>query len=479
MEYYPQMGRREVQAIKEFKGLATTDKFTTNESYATVAKNLDADNFPAMKTRAKRMRYATNMVATATGIQGLFRYKGTGASNTFDMVLCVNGGDIYKHESNQWTKIYENGLPASSTAPIATYDWYMALFDVSGATNIIMSNGTTGAFYRYDGTSVTTFTPGIASGISFPNYITEHENRLFAAVENRLHCSAFRLYTDWTSVNETSVIYTDLTDGEVINGLYSGQDRLLVFKPNNMYELFGVEPLDFRLVKVAEDIGIINGKCVTNLGGVTYFLHTTGLYAYTGGRPRRISDIVQKYIDAIPTSRHKDCFVGTDGKRLFVNLGSDILLVWHSEYNVWNEWTGFNARCMMSGKDLHLFGGTDSNTYGFNLPHASETAVSFTWVSNALNTGLLARRIRINRMWLTSDIVDATIHVYVSNKPTGDLSTDWTEVKMITGSGMTSVKTVIQTLIAANAKTIRIKLSGAGDCTIHELLRESRIFPLV
>lgn len=476
MEYYPQMGRRNVNVMKEFRGLATTDKFTTNESYATVSKNLDADSFPAMKTRPKRMRYATNMEVTATGIQGLFRYKGTGASNTFDMVLAVNGGDIYKHESNQWTKIYDIGLPASSTAPIATYDWYMALFDVSGATNIIMSNGTTGALYRYDGTTVTTFTPGIASGIHFPNYITEHENRLFAAIENRVHCSAFRLYTDWTSVEETAVIYTDLTDGEVINGLYSGQDRLLVFKPNNMYELFGVDKSDFRLVKVAEDIGIINGKCVTSLGGVTYFLHTTGVYAYTGGRPRRMSDVVQKYIDAIPANQQKNCFVGTDGKRLFVNLGNDVMLVWHSEYNVWNEWTGFNARCMMSGKDVHLFGSTDSNTYGFNLPHASETSVPFTWTSTAINTGLLSQRHRINRMWLTSDIQNATFHIYLSKKPTGE---EWTEVTMINETGFNQVKRVIPTTTIANAKVIRIKIQGAGDCTIHELIRESRIYPLV
>ncbi len=133
----------------------------------------------------------------------------------------------------------------------------------------------------------------------------------------------------------------------------------------------------------------------------------------------------------------------------------------------------------MSGKDLYLFGSTDSNAYGFNLPHASETNVPFTWTSTAINTGLLNQRHRINRMWLTSDVQSATFHVYLSNKPSGDASSDWTDVTMINETGFNQVKRVIPTTTIANAKVIRIKIQGAGDCTIHELIRESRIFPLV
>jgi hypothetical protein len=208
------------------------------------------------------------------------------------------------------------------------------------------------------------------------------------------------------------------------------------------------------------------------------------VYEYTGGRPRKISDIVRGYFDKLPKSRHKDCFVGTDGTRLFVNLGTDqqgvdSILVWHSVYNVWYEWSAFNARCMLSGQDLYLFGSKNSNVYGLNiLPGINdEQTVGFTWISQPLNTGLLAQRMRMNRLWLTSDL-NGTIHVYISKKPTGNQPSDWTEVKMINGNGLQNVKTVIRTIVESNAKSIRLKIEGAGDCTIHEIIRELKGFPL-
>lgn len=463
-----------MQVMKEFKGLSTSEKLTLNEEYATVAKNFDADNYPAMTVRPLRKRYGTGLPNAAQGVQGIFNYKGF-----TQHLIAISGSHVYRYDNGVWTDIHSLfGLPTTSTSPSATNDVYGTLFEAEGGTNLIFTTGSSGTFFRYDGTNVTSFVPGVVSGTSivFPNYVTEHENRLFCAVENRIHCSAFRLYNDWTSVQETSVIYTDTTDGESINGLFSGQDRLIVFKPNQMYELFGVDKTDFRLVKVADDIGIVNGKCVTNLQGITYLMHTSGVYAFTGGRPRKISGVVQKYFDGMDIAYKSQCFLQTDGKRLFANLGNDRMLVWHSEYNVWYEWSGFQARCMYADGSFVLFGSVNDNIYGFT-GIADETVVGWEYITKPMNTGLLPQRLRIKRLWLTSEL-DGTFHVYLSTKESGNASSDWTEVQMVNSTVLNRVRTVIPTTVAANANVLRMKLLGAGQCTIHEITRESQSFPL-
>jgi hypothetical protein len=468
------MRRKNVQVMKEFKGLSTMEKMTMNEDYATVARNFDADNYPVMTVRQLRKRYGTGLPNSAQGVQGIFKYKGA-----TQQLIAIIGSHVYRYDNGVWTDIHSLvGLPTTSTAPIATNDVYGTLFISGEGTNLIFTTGSSPSFFRYDGTTVTSFTPGVVTGMStvFPSYVTEHENRLFCAVENRVHCSAFRLYNDWTSVAETSVIYTDLTDGEYINGLYSGQERLLVFKPNQMYELFGVDKSDFRMVKVAEDIGIVNGKCVTNLQGVTYFMHTTGVYAFGGGRPRKISGVVQKYFDAMDIAYKNQCFLQTDGKRLFANIGNDRILVWHSEYNVWYEWNGFQSRCMYSDGHFILFGSVNNNIYGFT-GITDETVVGWEYITKPMNTGILSQRLRLKRLWLTSEL-NGTFHVYLSIKESGNASSDWSEVQMVNSTVLNRVRTVIPTTIASNANQLRMKLLGAGQCTIHEITRESQSFPL-
>jgi hypothetical protein len=240
-----------------------------------------------------------------------------------------------------------------------------------------------------------------------------------------------------------------------------------------MYELFGVDKSDFRMVKVAEDIGIVNGKCVTSLQGVTYFMHTTGVYAFGGGRPRKISGVVQKYFDAINSAYKNQCCLQTDGKRLFANIGYDQMLIWHSEYNVWYEWNGFLPRCMYSDGHFILFGSVNGNIYGFT-GITSETSVRWEYITKPMNTGILSQRLRLKRLWLTSRL-SGTFSVYLSKT---ESAADWSEVQTVNSTGLNQVRTVIPTTIAANSNHLRMMLLGEGQCTIHEITRESQSFPL-
>ena len=477
MIYYPPMGRKSVEVMKDFRGVSTLDAFTMNESYATVAKNLDADDYPAMKTRKARKKYGTGIVSGLKGIQGIYLYRSLYQANQTVQEIAICNANVYVKDNQTWTEIFSYDLDPNSSAPVATKDWNGTLFDVNGVTNLVLSPGTSPGMFRYNGTSLIAFDPQIAEGILFPKYVTAHGERLYAAVGNSVHASAIANGLDWTTPETTwSSGDTGITDGEMINGLHAGQEKLLIFKPNNMYELYGDLPENYRIIKIAEGIGLINHKCIVDMQGITYFLHTTGIYAYTGGRPRRISDLIQKYIDNMSKAELGDCSIGTDETRLFVQLPQGIMLVWHSEYNVWYEWDGFYARCMLSGNGNILFGSNDSNVYGFT-GSTDETSVAWEWVSKPINTGLLPQRLRLNKMWLTAKLESGLIDVYISKQPSGN--SDWVKIDTVTALQLVNKKTVINTSVAANAKVLRLKLSGAGMCTIYEILRESKAFPLV
>lgn len=472
MNFYPPIGRKNMAVNSTFKGLSTLDPYQIAESYATVAKNLDADGYPAMKTRSPLCLFGTEVAyGNTTGIQGIFRYR----NGAITELIAVAKGRIYKYSGTSWTELFNmSGLP-NPTSPIATNDVYAANF-VQG---IVFSTGASPVMYLYNGSTVTSFTPAILgpSPTTFQNFVSEYKSRLFVAVGNQIFHSAIRLYNDWTSTGDggSGSFNTDINDGEDINGMIAGNSRMIVFKPNNMYEIYG-DSIPFSAVKVTDRLGAVNGKCMVNLDGVTYFMHTTGVYAYAGGRPRRISDNVVGYFNGWTDTKKKQAFVGTDGTRLFCNLGDDRMLVWNSEYNVWYEWTNFQARCMLS-ETSPMFGTTTDKIKAFE-GIGLETNVAWEWVSKPINTGVLTQKWRINKLWLTLDTgLASDINVYITKSGGGS---DWTLLRTITGTAQQqNVRVPINTGTAANAKVMRIRLTGNGACTVHEIVRESRIFPIV
>lgn len=475
MEYFSFMGRKNLQVLKEFKGLTTMDKYTANEGYATVAKNLDADLFPAMTVRPT----VAQVGATSPSFVAV-----AGITRSFDagQFRLTYGFSALE----QKIYMYSYGTPPlwSSIAPTINTAFLTGFADIDyavwndkvyvvriPAVGVTLSGLPT--MFSLDGNA--------SSTIAIPAHfhaIETYDNRFFGAYGNKLYVSDYGLPNDFTSPNVTDEIELGSNNDDIITALKAGNGKLTIFRRNSMYELFGNTPANFSAVEVAKDIGCVNHKSVATLEGVTYFLDKKGVYAYTGGRPRKISEVVDGYFDRVNWNLNNfaKCSVETDGKRLFVSLGDDVLLVWHSVYNVWYEWNGLNVKSMMFNANNISFLSTNGLVYEYG---ASNNAIAWEWVSKPFNTGALAQRLRFNRLWLTADMTTGVlVHAYISKKETGNQASDFDYVQNFNGTALTNVRIPIRTTVAPNAKVLRLKLSGVGQVTIHELIREARVLPL-
>src|SRR5690606_19805254 len=124
-------------------------------------------------------------------------------------------------------------------------------------------------------------------------------------------------------------------------------EHLLTFFPGSVYELYGTGPDDYRMIRIAEDIGLLSDQCVATVGGVIYWADDNGIYRYTGGsRPRKDFSLpVQHYIDNMNKEYKHKCCAGTDGKRLYISLpyGStqepNVTLQYDPEFSgIWYVW---------------------------------------------------------------------------------------------------------------------------------------------
>lgn len=456
-------------AQKMFKGENRLDKFSIEDTFATESKNLSSYGFPAMKTRPG---YSLLGSAFAARILGLALWKQS-------ELHAISNANWYKWDGAAWGTSLLAGISTSLPWSFCNFKGGFADY------NLIATNGS--MIKKYDGTTVS----NLANAPAGANYVDTHDNRIYFAVGNFIHYSALRLGEDWTDTDPyvgAGAEPIESAAGEDIVGLKAGAGHIVAFLPNSTHELYGTGPDDFRLIVVAEDIGLISNQCVVNIAGVLYWLHETGLYRYTGGsRPKKDFSLpIQYYIDGInQTHKAKSC-AGTDGKRLYVSIPygastePNITIEYDPEFSgifyVWEDFTPLHFANSPStwyqgdsaGKVMEMGGTTDNGT-----------AIAWNWISVPFGSRLLAAQgLRWYKMWLLATVpIGSTCSIYLSKLAEGD--TDWTLVKTLTPSAsLQKQKAIIPVSSAANAGYIRIKFEGTGPVEIHEFDRQHRDMPM-
>ena len=471
MELWPVIKSRPPITISEFAGVNRQDAFSISPKEATTIKNLTSTKYPALSVKPG---YSLLGTAIGTKILGLGVWKDT------ELHAVFNDSTWRKWTGAAWSAALASGL--STTA-----EWSFCNFQGNLAgINLIGSNGVD-AIKRYDGAAVSNLTTAPAGG----NFIEQHDNRLYCAVGNQLKFSTLRVADDWTTVNgndsDPGTIVIETNNGETINGLKAGSGHIIVGKPSTCHELYGTSPSDFRKIDVAEDIGLINNKCVVNLGGITYFLDDTGIYQYSGGsRPdKKFSFRVQKYIDDINQTAKGTSCMGTDGLKLYVAIpvtsstAPDTILVFDPEYKTWNVWKDETPLFFAKMGANWYVGNVSGQVYQRTGTTANGTAISWNWVSKPFSAKSLAQKIRWYRAWIVANIpVGSTVSVYLSKLDTGD--SDWTLVSTVTAAAtLDDTRLGIPTTTVANAQWIRVKIEGTGPCEIKEFTRDEQVMPLV
>lgn len=468
---WPNIRKREPsRGIRKFQGVSKLDRYAISETYSPDTINRTINENGEFTTRPG---YTVLGEAAGTRCLGLGVWKDTQLHAVFD--------------DGTWRKW--NVSDVSEWITLATgldtvAEWTFTNFKGSlSQISLIGTNGVDSARY-YDGTTVAVLS-GVPAGA---NYITSYADRLWAAVGNELHASAYRIGTDWTTVNgdDADSWYTDLetTSGETINGIVPGMQKLIITKPSSTHKLMGYAPSDYTMQLVTESTGQFNNKSGLTLEGWLYQIDDTGFYRYAGGiAPERdFSQQVADYFGRISAAGKALSSLGTDGVRVYASFavsGSvpDTMLVYDPKTNTFFEWNDISAvQFAQMGTDFYIgdaagrvlkLGGTTDNG----------EEIEWYWTSIPYTGASMAQGVRFTRMWATVDLpVGSTMGIALSKSPT---VSDWVNVGSLTAASDIQRKAVyVASNIVTNANQLRYKAYGTGPCNLHEVAWDQIDMPI-
>lgn len=448
-------------SIKTFRGESGLDKFSIEENFAIETKNLSANDYPAMETRPG---FTLVGGARPNRISGLGSWKDS-------ELQAISSGNWYRYRENSWNSL-ASGLSTSARWSFCNFKGKYSNFHLLG------SNGVD-PVKKYNGTSVTNL-----SGAPLGNYVDTHDGRVYLAIDNTVRFSALNDAEDWTDVDPyvgSGTIRINDERGRDIIGMKAGSEHLLAFFPNATYELFGTGPDDFRMIRVADDIGLISNQCVVSVNGVLYWADVNGIYYYTGGaRPRKDFSLpVQKYIDGINKDYLHKCSAGTDGQRFYLSIPygnatePNVTLVYDPEYSgSWYVWRNMNQLSFIRSNNEFYFGDVAGRVCRVGGATDNGAPIEWSWVSVPFG-GTNANNIKLYKLWVIADVpIGSTFNVLLSDSDRGD---DWTLAQSIVPkSNLQKQRIIVPVQHVSNALHFRIKLEGTGYVKIHEIVRTTR-----
>lgn len=123
--------------------------------------------------------------------------------------------------------------------------------------------------------------------------VTTYAGRLFGCRKNQIRASAYDDVYDWDHNKEME----DLTQRAYLKNIpvqtyftacTTYKNHAIFFTEDEMYELYGDNPLEFELIKIA-DVGCVNRHSVCQCDGTLYFISREGIYSYNSAMPKKIS----------------------------------------------------------------------------------------------------------------------------------------------------------------------------------------------
>jgi hypothetical protein len=451
------------RTLREFKGVNLLDAFGINPAYSPHATNTSSALAPALSVKPG---FSSLGAPIGTTVLGLAVWKNQ------ELHAVFNDGTWRKLVGSTWTTL-KTGL--STTAVWSFVNFKGGFTD----TNLIGANGIVAL--RYDGATV----QPLANAPTGLNYVTQHDNRVYGAVGNRIAYCGIDLAEEWTVVgrrddSSPGTIPKETYTGENINGISAGAGHATIFFPSSSWELYGTSFSDYQVIEVASDIGAINNQSSAILGGVLYFLDESGIYSYTGGvRPDKSFSLpVQAYVDGMNQAAKASCCMGADGRYLYVSIPGAVL-VWDSIQSQWHAWNDVQPlHIAKMGDTLYMadnlgrvmrIGGTTNNGSG----------IAWEWQSKTFTSPSMSQLLRWMGLWLTIDKpADSTLQVYVTKEPTAD--SGWVLVgDMGAVAALQNRRIKLNPSQVAASQTLRLKLAGTGPCTVREIAWDERQFPIV
>lgn len=450
--------------IRQFDGVYNPEDegFNLPDNLFTELINFSPTNYPAITTRPG---YS---VAGAFGTSVL----GLGAWKDQELHAVFSDGTWRRYDGTTWTTL-ASGLNTSASVSFVNFKGNL------GVMCLLMANGIDPIKY-YNGTIV----QNLANAPTNSYFLEQHDNRVYVVKDNTIRFSAIAEADDWTTVDDAGEIIVESSNGEIISAVKSGPKHLVVFKPNSMYDLLGTGPTSYTLIPVAADIGAINNNCTVNIGGLIYFLHTTGVYSYASARPRKdFCKPIMAYLKRINLSALSKCSVGSDGLNLYVSIPLDnspvpnIILQYNLERNIWYTWGDYSAVSFAYIKGISYIGNADGSVRKVGGLTNGSNPITGTAITKPFTAGSIARKSHWLKMWIVASVSSgSTLSVYISGEASGE---NWKLSHTLTADADIQYKEILVPLNSvAAANAVRIKLVTTGQVSVHEITRQTRELPM-
>lgn len=450
--------------IADFKrGLNTNDAAHAIEpDQAAELLNVDVRRKGRVFTRNGKTSLHPGSALPGTRVNGATYFKNA------SLHICAVTTFIYKIVEGTATSVLGN-LTSGAQVHFAT--WNAKLWIANGAETPSYFNGIS--------TWANPATPPAEWTTVKPNYICEHENRLWTltAASSQLHWCALDNAEDWTTADNAGSHQFAPNDGWGGVGIVSQKSGLVVFKNYSIYKVTGKTPVSFQFPNLYNDIGCCAPRSIVNIENKIFFLsRNKGEYIVyildDSGTLTPISQDIAPTLAAITTN--VAAAVSYKGKYIlsFFTTGSTYKTVsYNYRTNSWEHGSGDACSCYYTVDDA-LYGGRpaiDGNTpsvYTVDTgTNDADTAItSYVKTRNYLLEGAdYTKQLRYLIVWVkASGAWNMDINIYIDDKA------DTTTLKVPLGpryTGETTKREVIPINVDTQGNMIAIKF---GTSTINQ-----------
>lgn len=301
------------------------------------------------------------------------------------------------------------------------------------------------------------------------DFIFQHQNRLWGCKGDSIWCSKlgdpFNFYVfDGLSTDSFNV---DVGSAGDFTAAISYRGYPCFFKEDVIYKVYGDRPASYQVVdSVSMGVAAGSGRSLAVAGETLFYLHRSGITAYTGGIPQSI---------AAPFGgvQYRNAVGGSDGIRYYVSMedlqGLHQLFVYDTRHNLWHREDGLAVEGFawldglhaLTDRELTLIGGQS------RMPAQYTEEPLCSRVEFGDITGSTTDRKGVSKLRLRVELEEgASLSVLIRF----DSEAKWKVCKTITAQSKRSVTVPI---IPRRCDHFRIALEGVGGWTLHAMTTES------
>jgi hypothetical protein len=227
---------------------------------ASVLVNFEASVEGGYKKVMGYTKWSANQLSGSGVVQGV-------VSVNEEDTIAVRGGRYYLSKSaGAWTEKLDSSASPGTKVRHTTYNF-------NGTPKIMMVNGATKPVIFTSGAETIAIDSGAPSDVEGASYVVEFKNHIFLAKGSNLVFTAPFTDNDYAPGNGAGVINV----GDVIVGLVSFREKLIIFSKDRINVLGGSSQSDFIMQPITTKTGCINGDTIQEIGGDILYLGPDGI----------------------------------------------------------------------------------------------------------------------------------------------------------------------------------------------------------